>query len=136
VTGAGQDASAEQARAEGYQEDCNQGFQAGLNSVKPRLTGEEAHAQNMAAGAADAPPPRKRHPPATSAPVSKKRRLEIIAHKAQQIENERQVLERMMGRATDDATINNYLDSVRDLKEREALIREEQRTVEMLDDDH
>ncbi|KAF2413491.1 hypothetical protein B1729_09330 [Microbacterium sp. B35-04] len=64
--------------------------------------------------------------------MSKERRLEIIAHKAKQIETERQVLQQMMGRATDDATINKYLDGMADLDDRERLLNGDRKAVELL----
>ncbi len=125
----GRDAVAEKAHADGYKE----GFEKGRESASPRLTGEQMHAMNVAAdpSLADAPP---KAPAKSSPPMTKARRLEIIEHKAKQIETERQVLQQMMGRATDTPTINKFLDAKADLDDRETMLQGERRVVELMDE--
>lgn len=130
---AARDALAEKARQDGYREGYNKGFQEGIDSTKPHMTGEEAHAKNIAADPSQADPPKASKPSTRTPPVSKERRLEIIEHKAKQIETERQVLHQMYGRATDDATINKFLDSKADLDDRERLLDGERKAIEILD---
>lgn len=129
---AGRDALAEKARHDGYREGYDKGFQECVGSSNAEMTGEEAHAKHMAAEPSQGDLPKASKPSTKVPPVSKERQLEIIEHKAKQIETERQVLHQMMGRATDNATITNYLDGVADLDEREKLLNGERKTVELL----
>lgn len=110
------EAIVEHARETGYQE----GLRDGRKQGKPTAT----------VAATPSPEPSKSP---TDPPISKERRLEIIAHKEKQIATERAVLDRMMGRATDDATINRYLDSVADLDARSTILKGERIAVEMGD---
>lgn len=128
---AGRDALAEQARLDGYREGYDKGFREGVDSTKSDMADEEAHAKNIAPDASEDDPPRASKPSSIATTVSTARRLEIIEHKAKQIETERQILHQMMGSATDDATINKYLDGVADLDEREKLLNGERKAIEV-----
>lgn len=125
----GRDAVAEKARADGYKN----GFEKGRNSAVPPRTGEQIHPESLAAdpSRADGSPKAKAK---ASPPMTKARRLEILEHKAQQIETERQVLQQMYGRATDTPTINKFLDAKAALDDREKTLKGERRVAELIDE--
>lgn len=117
------EAVVEHARESGYQE----GLREGRKQGKSEATATTA---TTPAPATSGPEPSKS--PAAP-PISKERRLEIIAHKEKQIETERAILHQMYGKATDDATINKYLDGIADLDTRAKILKGERFVVEMGD---